>query len=101
MYLNNTKFKLQNNSSDPILPDYDQELQALWRENHEEVRVFTARANNSNTNINYCNCPGNEPGKIKAPSEHLPKCRFRKAKTVDVHLSTKIDDGYSLGLPLN
>ena len=60
----------------------------------------TSEAHNKSS-IKHCTCPGSEPGKIIAdPRAHEPGCRFRKIKTVDVHLPTKIDDGYQLGLAL-
>ena len=91
------------------MPDYDQELQALWRENHEEVRVFTARANNTNTNINYCTCPRSEPGKIKLDAvAHLPNCPIRAklqsgryTKDVPLVEPHSLRDGYQLGVPRN
>ena len=36
------------------------------------------------TNINYCYCPGSEPGKIGPPSSHLRSCKHSKSKTIDI-----------------
>ena len=66
----------------------------------EDVRV-KARFARVYTNINYCSCPGSEPGKIGPPSSHLQSCKHSKTKTVDVHLPTKIRDGYGLGVSIS
>ncbi|MGA7899417.1 MAG: hypothetical protein WCA39_11205 [Nitrososphaeraceae archaeon] len=76
-------------------------------EYQSERKKIAANAKQSGAQY-YCQCHGSEPSKIKIdPSAHEPACWVRKKLTYGLYTTNtsiappKIDDGYSLGVPLN
>jgi hypothetical protein len=69
--------------------------------NKVKVDDVAAKANTRK----LCECPGNEPGKVKIDvNQHMPTCRFRKRcsqyATKTLAVPDEIRDGCSLGIVL-